>query len=525
QVDWQYGNYPEAIGNALNALRMREAYGDSAVIARSYFQMGILRAELAEYAEAQSWYERALRIARARSDKKLTADVLHFIGRAWRKQEIYDKALKAHEESKLLYEQLNDEAGLADYYNNVGSVYRRQGKYSQALRNFALAQKIQQKQNDLEGLADTYNDIGTTLTQQRRYSEAIEYLERALAIAQQTGLRDDVRYAYSSLSAAYDSMGDYRNAYFYYRKFNLVRDSLVNQQKNDLLTRMTLVYGSQAQQREIDTLKAQARARQNYYVLILYILGSIAAAILAFMVFLGWRSRNQMRVNRQLAAKNREIEAERKKSDELLLNILPEQTAAELKSSPDARVATRSYEEVSVMFIDFHGFTLLAAHLSPVELVNELHYCFSNFDTIIDKYNIEKIKTIGDAYMCAGGLPETNKSHAHDVIRAGLEIQKFMRALRDRRQQAGLPYFEARIGIHTGPLVAGVVGKKKFAYDIWGDTVNTASRIETCGEVGKVNISKDTYDLVKDTFICRSRGMIHAKNKGEIEMFFVEWGV
>ena len=154
--------------------------------------------------------------------------------------------------------------------------------------------------------------------------------------------------------------------------------------------------------------------------------------------------------------------------------------------------------------------------------MKEINACYSAFDRIISTHNIEKIKTMGDAYMCAGGLPVNNNTHPGDVVKAAREMQEFIRQHMEERRQRGLPFFEIRIGIHTGPVVAGIVGIKKFAYDIWGDTVNTASRMESSGETGRINISGATFALVKDRFHCTYRGKIPAKNKGEIDMYFVD---
>jgi adenylate cyclase len=214
------------------------------------------------------------------------------------------------------------------------------------------------------------------------------------------------------------------------------------------------------------------------------------------------------------------IENEKERSEKLLLNILPLETAEELKEKGSA--TPKQYEMVSVLFTDFKGFTNIAEKLTPQELVAELNRCFFEFDKIIDKHNLEKIKTIGDAYMCAGGIPVANTSNPVEIVRAGLEIKQFMDDLKQKREAAGQDYWELRIGIHTGPVVAGVVGKNKFAYDIWGDAVNTASRMESSGIPGKVNISGTTYDLVRDHFECSHRGKIQAKNKGEIDMYIVE---
>ncbi|MEO8085185.1 MAG: adenylate/guanylate cyclase domain-containing protein [Bacteroidota bacterium] len=225
------------------------------------------------------------------------------------------------------------------------------------------------------------------------------------------------------------------------------------------------------------------------------------------------------KLEEEVIIRTSELMSEKKKSDDLLLNILPSEVAEELKAKGTA--AAKQFDEVTVLFTDFKNFTSVSERLTAQELVNEINYCYSEFDKIISKYGIEKIKTIGDAYMCAGGLPVANKTNAEDTVKAGLDILDFMLNENELRTANGKTFFEIRIGIHTGPVVAGIVGIKKFAYDIWGDTVNIASRMESAGEAGKVNISGGTYALVKDKFSCVHRGKIEAKNKGMIDMFFI----
>jgi adenylate cyclase len=220
--------------------------------------------------------------------------------------------------------------------------------------------------------------------------------------------------------------------------------------------------------------------------------------------------------NLALAEKNEIINAERKKSDTLLLNILPEKIAIELKEN--GKVKAKFYDSVSILFTDFSGFTSIAESLSPEVLVEEIDDCFKEFDKIITKHGIEKIKTIGDAYMAVCGLPEICTDHAKKIILAALEVRDYLL----NRKSKNNVNFKMRIGIHSGSVVAGVVGIKKFVYDIWGDAVNAASRMESTGEIGKVNVSQSTYALVKEDFNFEYRGKLTAKGKGELEMYFVE---
>ena len=217
---------------------------------------------------------------------------------------------------------------------------------------------------------------------------------------------------------------------------------------------------------------------------------------------------------------SRNLDLERKKSDKLLLSILPEKIAIELKRN-DIVVPVK-YETVSVLFTDIAGFTRIAEKMNPEELVPELDHIFSVFDSIVKKHNVEKIKTIGDAYMAAGGIPVANKTNAVDTVLCAIEFQEYMKFLQAKKKFEEKPFFELRIGIHTGSVVAGVIGHEKIAYDIWGDTVNTASRMESSGIVGEINISSSTYDLVKELFLCEHRGKVSAKNKGEIDMYLVK---
>lgn len=257
---------------------------------------------------------------------------------------------------------------------------------------------------------------------------------------------------------------------------------------------------------------ADERNRRNIYI------GAAALALLLTGFFFKMY-RNKRKSHKKLEEKNKIIEAERQKSEQLLLNILPSVVAGELKEK--GSTTPQSYQEASVLFTDFKSFTTISEKLSPIELVEEINHCFTNFDRIIANYNIEKIKTIGDAYLCVSGLPQPEANHAEELIKAAIEMQAFMKELAAERMRQGRIYFEMRLGIHTGPLVAGVVGSTKFAYDIWGDTVNTAARMEQNCEPGRINVSEAVKNRCQNSFDFHFRGKVEAKNKGELAMYYV----
>jgi adenylate cyclase len=244
--------------------------------------------------------------------------------------------------------------------------------------------------------------------------------------------------------------------------------------------------------------------------LIIGIIGTLLIFAVSIVALIGRQVANRKLAKQksEIILQNKIIDEERKKAETLLLNILPIEIANELKEKG--------------FFTDFKGFTQITEKLTPEQTVEKLNFFFQKFDEIAQKYNLEKIKTLGDGYMCAGGIPNENSTNPIDAVKAGLEMQKFMRQWNSDRIVKGEQTFELRLGINTGALVAGVIGKNKFAYDIWGDTVNLASRMESSGEIGKVNISGATYEWVRHQFECTHRGKVLAKNKGEIDMYFVE---
>jgi class 3 adenylate cyclase len=221
---------------------------------------------------------------------------------------------------------------------------------------------------------------------------------------------------------------------------------------------------------------------------------------------------------RELAEAGEALRQEKEQSEALLRNVLPDKIARRLKEHP-GEVIVEDYAQVSVLFTDFKGFTQLAESATPERLIFELNEVFGRFDELAARHGMEKIKTIGDAYFAVGGLPERNGTHPCDAVALGLDIRDY---IAERRARPGALPLQVRIGIHSGPVIAGIIGRSKFAYDLWGDTVNIASRMESSGEPGRVNVSEATYNLVKARFACTSRGALPVKGKGEVAMYFVE---
>jgi adenylate cyclase len=258
--------------------------------------------------------------------------------------------------------------------------------------------------------------------------------------------------------------------------------------------------------------------RSFLYTASLILLLLFAVGVLAYLVFWYKRKSKKEKDNIEFIVNERtaELLREKNKTDVLIANILPKETATELKNT--GKASSQKFDMATVLFSDIQGFTKIAEQLNPEKLIDQLDNFFFHFDSVVEKYNIEKIKTIGDAYMCAGGIPYKNRTNPVEVVLAALEMQEYMRKIKLRDEN----FWDLRIGIHTGAVIAGVVGHKKLSYDIWGDTVNTASRMESSGEAGKINISGHTYELVKDFFICEYRGRMPVKYKGDIDMYFVK---
>ncbi len=464
---------------------------------------------------ALEYYHRALRPAIELNNLQAVATISVNMGQLFVNQEEFDSARYYYERSLEIFR--NMEGGNTPYtLNYLGEMYTKNKEPEKALPYQQEAYEIASSRNaklemahSLLGMAQTYTLLGNTDAALKALNEAETISEEIEAIYQ---LKD----AYEGLSEGLARKNDYRQAYGYRLKFDALKDSIYNTEMDKKLERLMFVYDLEKKQTEINLLvkdnELQALQMERQRLMKNAFMGGlILILIIAFILIRNIRVK--IRTNRLLGAQKKQIE-------NLLLNILPEKVAKELQVFGFA--TPRHYDSASVLFTDFKGFSSIAKDLSPNELVSELNEFFVGFDAIVEKYGLEKIKTIGDAYMCAGGIPTENNTHPFDIVAAGLEMQQFMEDRNKERAQQGKEAWGLRVGVHTGPLVAGVVGKKKYAYDIWGSSVNISSRMESNGEAGKLNISATTYELVKNKYKCSHRGKIYAKNIGDIDMYFVE---
>jgi adenylate cyclase len=417
---------------------------------------------------------------------------------------------KAYEFYNKSIEAAGNTASAAFAYNGIGKIKLNEGKFTEAIQYHNIALKLDEKFEDKLQEVRSLRGIAAVYLKMDKTEDAIGYYNKARTVAEgMDDLKIELRDLYKEMALAYSKSGNFSNAFLYQSRYSELNDSLYTIESKKKLNQLQFDFDLSKKEAEIKLQEASIKSEKQ--VRLALIGGLVLILVIAFMIYR--HSLQKSRVNKILDKQKDQIE-------HLLLNILPKEVASELQTSGTSK--PRLFDEVSILFTDFKEFTSIAGKLSPAELVEDLNECFIGFDNIIDKYNLEKIKTIGDSYMCAGNIPSPDNDHTYKIVRAALEIQAFIEKHNMRQVSKNLPPWEIRIGINVGPVVAGVVGKRKYAYDIWGSAVNIASRMESSGTPGKVNISARTYELIQNRFNCTYRGKIHVKNLGDLDMYYVE---
>ena len=508
------GNDEKALEFSLRSLKLSEKAGDKLRILTALNGVGgIYYNKKATYDKALSYYLQALPIGEELGEKDAmgvifanVADIYFYQGDLAKSLSYYQKSINA----------FGDLPNSSYALNGIGNIYLKKGDFNLSLNYHNKALAIAEKSESKHHMVRSFAGIASVYIEQKDYSNALLYFNKASALAEEIKATPDLKGIYQDMALAYSKNADYKNAFKYQTLYATVKDTLYNIESDKKLGKLQFEFDLQRKQGEINLLtkdKAlqEADLRRQKLVRNAFAAGLGLVFLIALLIFKNYREK--VKTNKILDQQKDEIE-------QLLLNILPAEVAKELQLNGQA--TPRNFESVSVMFTDFKSFTVIADKMTPQDLVEELNKCFIAFDHIIGKYNLEKIKTIGDAYMCAGGIPSPDSRHAYNMVKASLEIQEYIAENNKRKLEAGLEAWHLRLGLHVGPIVAGVVGKRKYAYDIWGSTVNIASRMESNGEPGRVNISATTYELIKDEFECSYRGKIYAKNVGDIDMYFVE---
>lgn len=469
------GELDLALKNGLPALdELRKSNKFQTFRGMGSYWIGSLYTETGHLEEALRIFEEGMSLHYLVGEKNILARLTGGLAQVYVKQKKYNLALSHFEKALDLANELSESVFRSRGLTDLADYYFETGDFAQAIKYNKEALSLRREMKQLNPSITNLVNLGRIYFKQGDYPIALKNLFEAKKIAEEINVKVKIYQIHQLLSDIYLATGDLSLCLGHFKNFHEIKEEVNHE---DIERKV---------KNQVQLFKAEQTEKENAII----------------------------------KAQKIEIENAKRRSDELLYNILPEEVAEEIKSKGNAEA--RQYNEVTVLFTDFKNFTGISEKMTPKELVEEIHTFFKAFDEIIESHGIEKIKTIGDSYMCVAGLPVANHTHALDIVKAGLEIRNFVEARRIQRVAEGKDPFLVRIGIHTGPVVAGIVGIKKFAYDIWGDTVNTASRMESSGEVGKVNISETTYALIKNQFHCTYRGKIEAKGKGEIEMYFVD---
>ena len=508
---FQRGNAYQSTGDYSKALN---SYFKAANNSTSDEQSGVIKITIADvyslsenYERSVKYYEEAIEFLRKTNNSDYLGFAIFNAGDGYLKTNQLEKATSYIKEAEEIFRAKDHNLGTAYCIGTMGLIYGRQGRFDEAEKNIQQAIQMLEKEEDYSPICEFLTGMAEIHEEKGQDSLALEFAMMSRDLAKTYGFKNEIIDANLKLSQIYEKTGNIPESYKYYKDFILYRDSVINVAAAQNIAGLRADYEVSQKQSEVDLLNEKQKNQQ--LVVISIAVASFLICLLAFGLY---------RRNRFIKKTSSIIEKERNRSDRLLLNILPEETAKELKKY--GKVKAKKFASVTVLFADFKRFTLVAEKLTPERLIKTVDYYFSQFDRIMDKHGVEKIKTIGDSYMAASGLPFSSHDHASRILKAAFEMTEFVQETKEKALFDDAD-FEVRIGLNSGPVVAGVVGIKKFAYDIWGDTVNIAARMESHSEIGRINISENTYELIKDEFDCEYRGEVEVKNQRILKMYYV----
>jgi class 3 adenylate cyclase/uncharacterized protein HemY len=545
------GNYDKAVEYYEQTIQIDEELGKGNEIAKTLNNIGMVYRVRGKYDKAIEYFERSLSLKSSLKDQVGVSKTLNNMGLVYTEWKKYDEAILNFRESLKIGQSLITEGEAAIFLNNLGRVYFYKNQYDSALWYFEKTLEIQNRVNDLNQIALAENNIGKVRQAQKKYGDAERYFQTALEIYEKLGkeeekstvlanlsdinramglnekalqildsstvialrlnLRNQLQQNYFYYSEIYSDMKNYEKSLDYYKNYTAVKDSVFSDEVLRQLSDFQIKYETEKKENEIQILRQNeliqglALKRQTLFRNFMLAVSCLLFALAGLIFY-----------SLQLKKKDNRIIAEaRQKSDQLLLNILPAGIANDLKEK--GKTEPQLFENATVCFVDIVNFTQKSESIDPVVLIEELNQIFTAFDNIIEKYACERIKTIGDSYMAVSGVPVPDPDHAFQVVNSCIDMVRFIR----KRNMHAKYTWEIRIGIHSGEVIAGVVGVKKYIYDVFGDTINTASRLESNSEPMKINISESTYTLVKNEFETEFRGELDVKGKGKLRMYYV----
>jgi len=505
------GDYSNAIDFYTRSLHYEELKPKQSGLASSYLNIGSVYALQQEYDEALDYFKKALKLFRQIDDQNGIASALANMGNAYRSLDSLDLAMSSYHDAEKLMTELKDDYGLSMTFLNLAELHRLKGDIDRMFDYFRKCEVIRQQLNDEFGLGILWTARGTAYDILGRHREALAECEKGLMVAEKFEALKEQQDACDCLYQAHKGLKQDKQALAYYERRDQLQDSMA---RDETLSKLRIMEFRKEVTRDSLTRESEKQAlashhqqqlRQSKRIRNLGLIGGGGLLILSIFLY-------------RMFHKTRLSKAQ---SDQVLENILPAEIAEQLKAT--GKVDAREFDDVTILFTDFVNFTGTSEQMRPQDVVDELNVIYSRFDEIVSFYGIEKIKSIGDAYMAAGGLPIHDETSVRNTVLAALDMQDFINTRNAERKPGGLRTFDMRVGIHTGPVVAGIIGVKKFQYDVWGDTVNTANRMEANGAAGRVNISDTTYSILRDdpAFSFEARNKIPVKGKGDMQMYFV----
>ncbi len=491
------GLFDKSIVEYQAALALYEQLGLNEEIAVTANNLGSSNSEMSRFDASLTYFQQALEIHQKLGYQKEAATELNNIGDLYQKENLPQDALSFYDQAMVIATTLKNEGLIAEINLNLGHLYEGDNNFPKAIAAYEQALATFKTVQDFEGEIAALDNLGGIYAKEKDTEKALSYHLEAYEASKTSGFREGLKNSLKQLASDYQALENYSEASHYLTLYAELTDTLQEEKTAAAFANSEVLFDTEKKGKELLKQKAEIAERIKERNRLLLIMAIIAVSMVLISVLLVW------------------VVKERRKSEKLLLNILPKKVADELKRS--GKTVPVKFESCTVYFSDIVNFTTSSEHLDPVFLISELNDIFTAFDAVMEKYGCERIKTIGDAYMAVCGIPVPVPDHAERMVKAAIEILEYL-----TERNKGDLVWRIRIGINTGQIVGGVVGVKKYIYDVFGDTVNTASRMESNSEPMRINVSRSTYEIVKGSFATTTRTPIEVKGKGLQDMFFIE---